>query len=95
MEQVLLQLQTLSRSDTLPTKLKKGAQEAAVALLDGLTLVMASTEYIKGISSLLKHSDTSIRRKVSVVAGEMCDLVHCVMCALQISWTVVPLEFNL
>ncbi|CAM6083052.1 unnamed protein product [Calypogeia fissa] len=64
MEQVLLQLQTISRSDSLPAKLKNGAQEAAVSILDGLTLVIASTEYIRGMSSLMKHSDTNIRRKV-------------------------------
>ncbi|KAL2649237.1 hypothetical protein R1flu_017365 [Riccia fluitans] len=63
LEQVLLQLQTLGKSKTVSSSLKKESQETACALLEGLTQVMTSRNYIKGIGFLLTHSDASIRRK--------------------------------
>ncbi|KAL3702523.1 hypothetical protein R1sor_020545 [Riccia sorocarpa] len=63
LEQVLLQLQTLGKSKSVSSSLKKECEEAACALLDCLTQVMTSQNYIKGISFLLTHSDASIRRK--------------------------------
>ncbi|BBM97494.1 U3 small nucleolar RNA-associated protein 10 [Marchantia polymorpha subsp. ruderalis] len=63
MELVLLQLQTLGKSASISSALKKDCQDTACFLLDNLTHLMASSEYIKGISFLLTHSDSSIRRK--------------------------------